>query len=244
MRYQILAYKLISKNIPLPSHLQQAVLTSLGEQQQQQQELAGLSRSATATSTNVDSGPTTPASPANTVGTTPTAATVPSSTTTTTTTTTTAGIAAPQSKLTEAPTTTTSLESQQQQQQSQQYNAYASPYNLLKKPISSYAHASRQQRLLIPSITPTGMDPHSIITERERRIRTRIQYRITELEKMPSNLMMNLPNTLAVAKQQQSPSSTKLKAVIELKALRLLNRQKRVSHYYYIIVSTTVYIYI
>ncbi|KAI9261409.1 SNF2 family N-terminal domain-containing protein [Phascolomyces articulosus] len=226
LRYQILAYKLISKNIPLPAHLQQAVLTSLGEQQQQQQELAGLSRPATATSTttNVDSGPSTPASPAAAAGagtaitsSIPTISTPGSGSATTTT----IG-STPQPKLTEAPTAT--LESQLPPQQ--QYNAYASPYNLLKKPISSYAHASRQQRLLIPSITPTGMDPHSVITERERRIRTRIQYRIAELEKLPSNLMMNMPNTLTVATKENA-SSTKLKAVIELKALRLLSRQKR-----------------
>ncbi|KAI9499409.1 SNF2 family N-terminal domain-containing protein [Zychaea mexicana] len=201
LRYQILAYKLISKNVPLPPHLQQAVLSSLNDpsqQQQLQQDVGALSRSTTGvalTPTADSSVPTTPASPA----------TVP-------------GANTPQPKLTEAPTDPTDP----------QYNAYASPYNLLKKPISSYAHASRQQRLLIPSITPTGMDPHSMITERERRIRTRIQYRIAELEKMPSNLSMNLPNTLAVGRNaKDNAPSTKLKAVIELKALRLLNRQKR-----------------
>ncbi|KAI8142952.1 SNF2 family N-terminal domain-containing protein [Fennellomyces sp. T-0311] len=159
LRYQILAYKLISKNIPLPPHLQQAVLNTTPE------------------SPKV---PPTPASPAQTP---------------------------PSPK------------------DQQHFNAYASPYQLLKKPISSYAHASKQQRLLIPSITPTGMDPHTAITERERRVRARIQYRIHELEKIPSNLLMNLPNTLSVA--HKTEANPKIKAIIELKALRLLGRQKR-----------------
>ncbi|KAI8883082.1 hypothetical protein K501DRAFT_250303 [Backusella circina FSU 941] len=89
-----------------------------------------------------------------------------------------------------------------------EYNAYASPYHLLKKPIASFAHASRQQRLLVPSITTQGIDPVALVTERERRILGRIQYRIGELEKKHN-------------------SSKNVKAAVELKALKLLNKQRQ-----------------
>lgn len=112
---------------------------------------------------------------------------------------------------------------------SQQPNAYASPYNLVKKPVSSTAHATRQHRLVIPSITSTGMDPHSMITERERRIKTHVQYRISELEKLPSNLIMSSPDIGSSSDDTTTQSNSKLKAVIELKALRLLNRQRKVT---------------
>lgn len=115
---------------------------------------------------------------------------------------------------------------------SQQPNAYASPYNLVKKPVSSAIHATRQHRLVIPSITSTGMDPHSMITERERRIKTHVQYRISELEKLPSNLIMTSPDmdgSNSSNNDTATRSNSKLKAVIELKALRLLNRQRKVN---------------
>lgn len=98
------------------------------------------------------------------------------------------------------------------------YNAYTSPYDLLKKPISSVVHASRQQRVMIPSITPPGCDPYTVLSERERRILGRIQYRISELEKLPSNLNDQV---------RYGNGSIKLKAVVELKALRLLGKQKQ-----------------
>ncbi|KAI7887472.1 hypothetical protein K492DRAFT_212215 [Lichtheimia hyalospora FSU 10163] len=195
LRYQILAYKLISKNMPLPSHLQQALFTSTEIQRADSNtsdgvvpQLNDMSRNGTGVSTTMDSdsGPTTPASSSS--------------------------------------ITSKALESSP----SQQSNAYASPYNLVKKPVSSTAHATRQHRLVIPSITSAGMDPHSMITERERRIKTHVQYRISELEKLPSNLIMSSPDIGSSSNDDTTTrSNSKLKAVIELKALRLLNRQRK-----------------
>ncbi|GAA5811290.1 hypothetical protein MFLAVUS_004723 [Mucor flavus] len=181
LKYQILAYKLISKNLVLPPNLQQAVLSP--------------------NSAPLDSPSQLPVTPTTTTTTTVTPSTVvvPSTNTDPTNTTTTA-------------TTPPSLEPKPQVQKVD-YNAYASPYDLLKKPISSFTHASRQQRLLIPSITPNGTDPYTVISERERRILGRIQYRINQLEKLPSNL-----------NQQQN---VKLKAIVELKSLRLLGKQRQ-----------------
>ncbi|ORX58680.1 hypothetical protein DM01DRAFT_1361823 [Hesseltinella vesiculosa] len=91
------------------------------------------------------------------------------------------------------------------------YTAYASPYHLLKKPISSYAHASRQQHMLIPSITPVSLDPQSFTVEKENRLQARIASRQTVLERQLKSL----------AKHDQ------LKPMIEFKALRLLEKQQK-----------------
>ncbi|KAG2230551.1 hypothetical protein INT48_009891 [Thamnidium elegans] len=167
LKYQILAYKLISKNLVLPPNLQQAVLSP--------------------NSAPLDSPSQLPVTP----------------------TTTTPSVVVPSVNTTTA--TPPSLEPKPQVQKVI-YNAYASPYDLLKKPVSSFTHASRQQRLLIPSITPSGADPYTIISERERRILGRIQYRINQLEKLPSNL---------------NQQNVKLKAIVELKSLRLLGKQRQ-----------------
>ncbi|KAJ3291788.1 hypothetical protein HK104_005802 [Borealophlyctis nickersoniae] len=82
------------------------------------------------------------------------------------------------------------------------------PYALLRKKVGA---AELQHRLIIPSATPTGIDPLSLLQERERRVSARIQYRIQELENLPANL---------------SNDGLKMKALIELKSLRLLERQK------------------
>lgn len=87
----------------------------------------------------------------------------------------------------------------------------ATPYTIPKKqPRSSGASTS------LP------LDPYSVLAERDRRIKSRVQYRISELEKVPNNLATE--SGLLNGRHNQ-----KLKAVIELKALRLLNKQKRVS---------------
>ena len=78
------------------------------------------------------------------------------------------------------------------------------PYKLLQRQMD-------MRRMLIPSITPAGIDPKALREERERRIRTRISSRIRELGELPSNL----------------PDDVKRRAFIELKALHLLDRQKK-----------------
>lgn len=174
LKYQILAYKLISKNLVLPPNLQQAVLSP----------------------TSAMDSPSS-ASPLQ--------APIPPPTT--------------QSQQQQTPVVAPNLPSpnvvKETQVQKIEFNAYTSPYDLLKKPISSVQHASRQQRMLIPSITPPGTDPYSIMAERERRILSRIQYRINELENLPSHL------------NDGKGKSIKMKAIVELKALRLLGKQKQ-----------------
>lgn len=208
LKYQILAYKLISKNLVLPPNLQQAVLSptsalieppNLGQQQPPQQMTPPVIPSLSSPANAVTPVATTAPVSANVATTVPSAATAAAAAV--------GGVAVAEAAA------------------KIEYNAYASPYDLLKKPITSFSHASRQQRLLIPSITPSGVDPYAIISERERRMLNRIQYRIAELEKLPSNLS----DTAQALEQdiRQQNGSIKLKAIVELKALRLLGKQKQ-----------------
>lgn len=87
------------------------------------------------------------------------------------------------------------------------YNAYGTPFNLLVKPITSYAHASRQQRLLVPSIIPVGLDPQRILSARESRLRSRIQYHLD---------------------RHQNNNTKSTKQIIQMKALQLLDKQTKV----------------
>ncbi|RUS34814.1 hypothetical protein BC938DRAFT_478366 [Jimgerdemannia flammicorona] len=196
LKYQILAFKLISKNMPVPPNLQQAVFSP----------------------TNVDGLPTAKEQ----------SSTIPSKI---------AEAAYAQHPSLQSPTAANQLPSSSAAPGSQangapvsaaHYNAYTTPYSLLKKQISSYAHASRQQRLLIPSLSPVGLDPYALAQERDRRVKARVEYRISELEKLPSNLANE---SLDFDEEQEydikRSSSAKIKATIELKGLRLLPKQKR-----------------
>ena len=62
-----------------------------------------------------------------------------------------------------------------------------------------------------PVSKPNGIDPVDIIKERENRIAQRIAYRMKELQNLPSNL----------------PEDLRIKAITELRALRLVSFQKK-----------------
>jgi ATP-dependent helicase STH1/SNF2 len=135
------------------------------------------------------------------------------------------------------------------------YNAYRHPFSHLKRPgdMDPALFATRLQRLMIPTIMPAGLDAHQIINERERFIDARIQQRIRELEAMPStmgdgtfdaNIDVTQDDTAKEDKENDSkgsldtlnpysalihPSNTahgKLRALIELKSLRVLDKQR------------------
>ncbi|KAI0233838.1 ATP-dependent DNA helicase Snf21 [Massospora cicadina] len=96
---------------------------------------------------------------------------------------------------------------------------YLSPFKVLED------SQARLQRVIVPSVTPQGLDPYAIALEREERLKARIQQRIKELEALPSNLS-NGPLSEDLP-HDGKPHSAKLKAVIELKALKLLGFQKK-----------------
>ncbi|KAF7340173.1 Chromatin structure-remodeling complex subunit snf21 [Mycena venus] len=130
------------------------------------------------------------------------------------------------------------------------YNAYRHPFTHLKRPadVDPKLFATRLQRLIIPTIMPTGLDARQIIEERDRFIEARMQQRIRELESLPSTMGdggfetgLNPQDIVKDEKENSSdtkpdPSSLptlisstshgKIRALIELKSLRLLDKQR------------------
>ena len=68
-----------------------------------------------------------------------------------------------------------------------------------------------KQLKMSPVSKPNGIDPVDIIKERENRIAQRIAYRMKELQNLPTNL----------------PEDLRIKAMTELRALRLVHFQKK-----------------
>ncbi|KAM0790771.1 hypothetical protein ACM66B_004621 [Microbotryomycetes sp. NB124-2] len=102
------------------------------------------------------------------------------------------------------------------------YNAFASPKDVLVDGNGSTA----RRPLLIPSLMPTGLDPHSLAQERNRFIDARVQQRISELENVPLMLSQTPPLGDDESKLK-ALASQKLKALIELKSLNLLQKQRQ-----------------
>ncbi len=111
------------------------------------------------------------------------------------------------------------------------------PYNAFTDPSSYLPPTSqRQRRVLIPAITPAGLDPHQIIAERNRFVEARIHQRFSELSSLSSNLgeASLKPPPVGGASQEEEPDPLSLtaqshgrtRALIELKALNLLNKQR------------------
>ncbi|KAJ7171766.1 SNF2-family ATP dependent chromatin remodeling factor snf21 [Mycena crocata] len=131
------------------------------------------------------------------------------------------------------------------------YNAFKHPFSHLKRPtdMDPKLFATRLQRLMIPTVMPTGLDARQIIEERDRFIEARMQQRIRELEALPSTIgdggfdtgldpedivKGEKENSDVVAKPDPSSLPTlisntshgKIRALIELKSLRLLDKQR------------------
>ena len=113
------------------------------------------------------------------------------------------------------------------------YNAYDHPFSHFKSLKDPKLLHTRLQRLIVPSVMPGGLDPHQIITERNRYIDARIQQRITELEVMPATIGDGgFENTVDSAESTESNQlikaqpQGKLKAMIELRSLRVLEKQR------------------
>lgn len=120
------------------------------------------------------------------------------------------------------------------------YNAYLHPFTLLAKPSTKAGDdlSSMQQRLLVPSLLPAGIDARLLLEERDMFIRARIQQRIRELESFPST-MAQVPTVEDAVRARDAPlqeqlngdaargHNAKVKALIELKSLHLLERQQQ-----------------
>ncbi|EJD54992.1 hypothetical protein AURDEDRAFT_147677 [Auricularia subglabra TFB-10046 SS5] len=113
------------------------------------------------------------------------------------------------------------------------YNAFQHPFTYLRQPNPTRdVWETKMQRLLIPSIMPPGLDPHQVLAERNRFIEARIEQRIRELADMPSTMGEGgLEPPVPTGDEKPHPSNGisahgKLRALIELKALRLRDKQR------------------
>lgn len=107
--------------------------------------------------------------------------------------------------------------------QRKRYETFTSPYSHLRKSISYSEHGLREQRVMIPSIMPSGVDADRIREDRERIVYNRIMARKLELERLPANL------TVWDTSKTDAPTdddSLKLKALLQYKMLCLLPKQR------------------
>jgi ATP-dependent helicase STH1/SNF2 len=99
-----------------------------------------------------------------------------------------------------------------------------SPYEdgFLKKTISYYEHGLRKNRLIIPSIFPTGIDFEQLRTDREKIVFNRMSARYNELKALPGSMAH-----WDLSKDTLTPDdSLKRKAIIEMKSLALYSKQR------------------
>lgn len=122
------------------------------------------------------------------------------------------------------------------------YNAFRMPFTHLTRPsdMDPSLFATRLQKLLIPSVMPPGLDVHQIINERDRFIEARVSQRVRELENLQATIgdggfdsvtddilgLSGKENEQDAAKYSASTAHGKLCALIELKSLRLLEKQR------------------
>lgn len=107
--------------------------------------------------------------------------------------------------------------------QRHRFLTFKDPHDNIANAIRYLDHIRRDQRSLIPSIMPLGVDPERVREERENMVYNRIQARKTELDKLPANLGS------WDTSQSDTPLDNgrlKLKALIEHKMLSLLPKQR------------------
>ena len=92
------------------------------------------------------------------------------------------------------------------------------------RPMTYADHASRDRRFIIPALMPTGVDADRVREERERIVYNKMMSRKAELEQLPANLG---GWDTSRSDEAQASDSIKLKAIIELKKLQLVEKQRR-----------------
>ncbi|KAJ2905951.1 hypothetical protein MKZ38_003739 [Zalerion maritima] len=110
------------------------------------------------------------------------------------------------------------------QQDARRWKTVKSPYemSLVRKNIGYWDHAHRKNRLIIPSIFPTGVDFESLRSKRDIILRNRMTSRHKELEALPGDLAhWDTSSDTLVADDK-----AKLAAIIEMKKIRLYEKQR------------------
>ena len=111
------------------------------------------------------------------------------------------------------------------------YNAFRNPRQVLAS-LRANCQGDPYKTASLPSLLPPGLDPHTLQQERNRFIEARIAQRRKELESLPSilgdgsSVSPDELEALPDAKKQELLASQKLKALIELKSLNLLQKQR------------------
>lgn len=112
------------------------------------------------------------------------------------------------------------------------YNAYTNPSVYANRKFDDeVTHPqTKLQRMLVPSITPKGLDPTLLMEERNRFVETRMGWRLKELEEMDATTGLeepgaeDVPGVTDIAKSADSRLG--IQARIELLSLRLLGKQR------------------
>ncbi|KAI7871437.1 SNF2 family N-terminal domain-containing protein [Spinellus fusiger] len=106
-----------------------------------------------------------------------------------------------------------------------------SPMGLLSGQQRSHAHASRQQRLLLPDAAPAGLDPYTVWIERERRVEQRMERRQHALEATPlgEHQGQSLAHMLRDHYEEtvKTASPERQQRIIELRSLQLREKQTK-----------------
>ncbi|KAG2230892.1 hypothetical protein INT48_003341, partial [Thamnidium elegans] len=94
----------------------------------------------------------------------------------------------------------------------------------------SHAHASRQQRLLLPDTAPQGLSPYTILDQREKRIEQRAQVKLHMLEssieeqgRQPLGYLLNEYYDETV----RTASDERLQSIVQLRSLQLRHKQAK-----------------
>ncbi|KAF2490534.1 hypothetical protein BU16DRAFT_470492 [Lophium mytilinum] len=103
------------------------------------------------------------------------------------------------------------------------YETFASPWKHISDPVNYVDHSFRDKRHLLPSIMPIGVDVDKVREERENIVYNRVLSRKAQLEKLPANI-----GTWDTSKSDvpAENGNLKLRALIEYKALCLLQKQR------------------
>lgn len=102
------------------------------------------------------------------------------------------------------------------------YSSFQEPEALLSEKISYSLHKLRENRPLIPSVFPSGVDVLALRQERENIVFNRMKTRLDELRSIP----VNIAHWDTRVEKMSPEDSVKRKAVIEMKMLSLYQKQR------------------
>ncbi|EJU05536.1 hypothetical protein DACRYDRAFT_74776 [Dacryopinax primogenitus] len=112
------------------------------------------------------------------------------------------------------------------------------PFTHLKRPRHPFQRleATKYERMLISPTTPMNLDPQMLLAERDHFVEARVNQRVRELEALPITFgqgggpkfkLSDLTMDIDEAHDEVKPTSGRLRTIIELKALKLREKQRQ-----------------